>query len=467
MEKDITIIGGGPGGYTAAIRAAQLGANVALIEAEDLGGTCLNRGCIPTKALYRNAQMINELKRASEFGIHLEGFTIDINEMMQRKQQIVDRLKAGVAQLIRANSIEFIVGKASLVSKDTVQVVGPQGSSCIINTKNIIIATGSVPLKAQIEGINLPGIMTSDEILSGQSIPESLVIIGGGVIGVEFAGIFTALGAQVTIVEFLPRILANMDGEISRKLALSLKKRGIHIETDARVTQISKDNGSFHILTEGKGGISELCTDSVLISVGRMPNIEDLELERPGIEHDRKGICVDKNFQTNIEGIYAVGDVTGGQMLAHVAAEEGIAAVEHIMGIKGHVNRDVVPACVFTFPEIAAVGLSEEEAREKEISYISSKFLFGANGKALTLGEEEGFVKVLSDASTKQMIGVHIMGPHASDLIHEAVLAMEKNMTADDIAKVIHAHPTLSEALMEAASGIENQAIHMLPKRKI
>jgi dihydrolipoamide dehydrogenase len=271
----------------------------------------------------------------------------------------------------------------------------------------------------------------------------------------------------VTVVEFLPRILANMDGEISRKLALILKKKGIGIETDARVTQILKENGSFRILTEGKKGETELCSESVLVSVGRAPNVEGLELQRLGIEHDRKGIHVDKNYRTNVPGIYAIGDVIGGQMLAHVAAEEGVAAVESIMGLEGHMNYNAVPGCVFTFPEIASVGLSEEDAKEKGIDYTSSKFLFGANGKALTLGEEEGFVKVLSEAQSKRIIGVHMMGPHASDLIHEAVLAMDKNMTADDISSVIHAHPTLSEAFMEAALGIENKAIHMLPKRKI
>lgn len=466
MEKDIVIIGGGPGGYTAAIRAAQLGAGVLLIEAENLGGTCLNKGCIPTKALYKNAQMINEFHTASEFGIKLEGFTIDICEMMQRKQRIVDRLKEGIAQLIKANSIEMVFGKASLVSGGKVKVADSQGNESIITAKNIIIATGSVPVKPPIPGIDLPGVMTSDEILSLDHIPDTLAIIGGGVIGIEFAGIFHALGSKVTVVEFLPGILANMEGEISKKSALSLKKKGISIETDTKVMQITGDKGSLSVLTEGKKGENVICADAVLVSTGRAPNVEGLGLELHGIKYDRKGIKVDEAYQTNVPGIYAVGDVIGGQMLAHVAAEEGTAAVENIMGSKGHVNYDAVPGCVFTFPEIAAVGLSEEDAKEKGIDYISSKFLFGANGKALTIGEEEGFVKVLAEAQTKRIIGVHIMGPHASDLIHEAVLAVEKKMTAEDISGVIHAHPTLSEAFMEAALGIDNKAIHMLPKRR-
>lgn len=467
MEYDIAIIGGGPGGYTAAIRAAQLGARAVLIEAENLGGTCLNRGCIPTKALYKSARMIDELNHAPEFGIKLEGFTVDISEIMQRKQRIVDRLKEGIVQLIKANSIEMVYGKASLVSREKVKVVDPQGNENVITAKNIIIATGSVPSKPPIAGANLPGVMTSDEILSNQSVPKSLVIIGGGVVGIEFAGIFNALGSRVTVIEFLPRILANMDSEISRKSVFSLKKKGIGIETDTKVMQISRDEKSFRVLTEGKKGGNEICADAVLLAAGRSPNVEGLELETLGIQYDKAGMRVDGNCQTNAAGIYAIGDVTGGQMLAHVAAEEGIAAVDHIMGMKSCMNYGAVPGCVFSFPEIASVGLSEEDAKEKGMDYSSSKFLFGANGKALTLGEEEGFVKVLAETQTKRIIGVHIMGPHASDLIHEAALAVEKKMTAEDLSSVIHAHPTLSEAFMEAVLGIENKAIHMLPKRKI
>ena len=465
MEKDIVIIGGGPGGYTAAIRAAQLGAKVALVETENLGGTCLNKGCIPTKALYKNAQMVNELNNASEFGIKLDGFTIDICEIMQRKQKIVDRLKEGISQLIKANSIEIVYGRASLVSREKVIVIDPQENENVIHAKNIILATGSVPGKPPIPGIDLPGVMNSDEMLSIDKIPSTLAIIGGGVIGIEFAGIFSALGSKVTVVEFLPRILANMEGEISKKLVFALKKKGISIETDTKVIQISEGQESLSILTEGKKGENVICADAFLVSTGRVPNVEDLKLEMLGIVYDSKGIQVDETYQTNVPGIYAIGDVIGGQMLAHVASEEGIAAVEHIMGLKGHMRYDAVPGCVFTFPEIAAVGLSEEDARGKGIDYISSKFLFGANGKALTIGEEEGFVKVLAETQTKEIIGVHIMGPHASDLIHEAVLAVENKMTTEDISSVIHAHPTLSEALMEAALGIENKAIHMQPKK--
>jgi dihydrolipoamide dehydrogenase len=465
MDKDILIIGGGPGGYTAAIRAAQLGAKVVVIEEDKLGGVCLNKGCIPTKSFYKNAQMINELNRSEEFGIELNGFAININKMLQRKQQIIDRLNSGIGQLLKANSIEVIFGKASLITKEIVEITTNSGDIQRIRAKNIIIATGSIPVKPPIPGIDLPGVMTSDDILDNDRIPQTLIVIGGGVIGIEFAGIFNAMGSKVTILEFLPRILANLDGEISKKMALSLKKKGINIENEARVTEIIKTENGFEVLIEGKKGQILIPVEAVLVSTGRAPNLEGLNLDSLGIEYDRKGIKVNESYQTSIPHIYAIGDVIGGQMLAHVASGEGIAAVENIMGLKGHMDYNAIPGCVFTFPEVATVGLSEEEAKSMDMNYNSSKFMFGANGKALTMGEDEGFVKVLADAGTGKIIGAHIMGPHASDLIHEAVLAIGNKMTIDEITKCVHAHPTLSETFLEAVLGIENKAIHMAPQR--
>lgn len=466
MEKDIVIIGGGPGGYSAAIRAAQFGADVLLIEAESLGGTCLNKGCIPTKALYKNAQMINEINNAAEFGIKIDGFTIDMDEVMKRKQKIVDTLKDGVLKLIQANSIETINGKASLASSKMIKVIDSKGKESMIKSKNIIIATGSSCSKPLINGIDLPEVMTSDEILLCQRVPKSLTIIGGGAIGIEFASVFNAFGSKVTVVEFLPKVLENMDSEISKKLALSLKKKGIGVETEARVIEIIKTKDSLSIVTNGKKGETLISSEAVLIATGRAPNVDELNLESLGIAYDKKGVKVDENLQTNIPGIYAIGDVIGGQMLAHVASEEGIMAVDNIMGLKKQINYYAIPSCVFTFPEIAAVGLSEEEAKNKGIEYCSSKFLFGGNGKALSIGEGEGFIKVLASAQDKNIIGVHIMGPHASDLISEAVLAVKNKMTVSDISSVVHAHPTLSEAFKEAVMGIENRAIHVVPSKK-
>ena len=465
MEKDIIIIGGGPAGYTAAIRAAQLGAGVTLIEEDKLGGTCLNRGCIPTKALYRNAQLLHDLSRSEEFGIQLGRVSIDLRKILGRKQEIVDRLKSGISQLLKANSIELLSGKGRPVGEDTVEVLTPDARTIVLKARHILIATGSRSTCLPIPGMDLPGVMTSDELLTLENIPKTLVVVGGGVIGIEFAGIFNALGSQVTVLEFLPRILPAQDSEISRKIALSLKKKGITIENEVCVKKVVPAEKGLLVFSEGKKGELALPAEAVLVSTGRSPNTDGLNLDSLGIAYDARGIKVNENYQTSLPHIYAAGDVTGGQMLAHVAAEEGKAAVEGIMGLRGHVNYDAVPSCIFSFPEIASVGLTPEAADGLGISYTTGKFLFGANGKALTLGEEEGFVKVLAENGTGKVLGVHIMGPHASDLIHEAVLAIENHLTASDIIRTIHAHPTLSEAFAEAVMGVESRAIHMAPAK--
>lgn len=464
MEKDLVIIGGGPGGYVAAIRAAQLGVKAVIVEKDRIGGTCLNRGCIPTKAFYRNAQLVHDIKRSEEFGIKLEGMTLDMGQMLARKQQAVDRLVGGISQLLKANGVEVLEGTGKLTADKTVEVTDAAGTVTSLAAKNILIASGSTPVKPPIPGIELPGVVTSDEMLNQEKIPESLVIIGGGVIGIEFAGIFNALGTRVTVVECMPQILPSLDGDISKRLALALKKKGITLETEVRVKEILHRENGLVVSAEGKKGELMLPAESVLVSTGRAVNTKDLNLDAVGVEYDKKGIKVNESYETHVPGIYAIGDVIGGQMLAHVASEEGKAAVENMMGLKGHMNYSAVPGCVFTFPEVAAVGVSEEEAKSRGITYSSSKFLFGANGKALTMGEEEGFVKVMAD-DTGKVIGVHIMGPHASDLIHEAALAVENGLTVSQVAKTIHAHPTLSEAFVEAAMGTENRAIHMVPQR--
>lgn len=462
MEKDLIVIGGGPGGYVAAVRAAQLGMDVVLVEKQRLGGTCLNRGCIPTKAFYRNAQMIHDMARAEEFGIGLQGITLDIGKMLQRKQQVVDRLVGGIQQLMKAHRVEVVQGAGRLVDKNEVEVREEGGNHFRIKGKKILIASGSVPAKPPIPGSHLPGVVTSDEILEFSHIPEKLVIIGGGVIGIEFAGIFNALGSRVTVLEFMPQILPNLDGDLAKRLALSLKKRGIGIETEARVTEIFQSDEGLTVTAEGKKGKLQFPANQVLVSTGRTAQVEGLNLDAAGIQYHQKGILVDETFQTSLPDVYAVGDVIGGPMLAHIASEEGKAAVENMRGLKGHVSYSAVPQCVFTFPEVASVGISEEEAKKRGMEYRASKFMFGANGKALTLGEEEGFIKVLADGTGK-IVGTHIMGPHASDLIHEAVLAMEKGLTVSDIGNTIHAHPTLSEAFAEAVLGIENRAVHIAP----
>jgi dihydrolipoamide dehydrogenase len=468
MERDLIIIGGGPGGYAAAIRAAQLGAAVTLVEKERPGGTCLNRGCIPTKALYKNAQLLDSMKHADNFGIKLEGYTCDFLKVQERKQNVVDRFVNGMNQLLKAYGIETVNGSASLLNGRTVVVKKASGEKEIFEGKNILIAAGSSPAVPPVPGIDLPGVVTSDGILELAEITESMVIIGGGVIGIEFAGIYNAFGTKVTVIEFLPRILPAIDEDIVKRLTPSLKKRGIRIETGTKVKHITKGSSGLTVFAEGKAGELEIEAGSVLVSTGRKPNTNGLNLDAVGVEYDRRGIKVDEKYMTSIEGIYAIGDITGGQMLAHVASEEGKAAAENMLGLCGHVNYDCVPACVFAFPEIASVGLMEEEAKTRGIEYNTGKFMFGANGKAMTMGEEEGFVKVLAEVESKRIIGVQIMGPHASDLIHEAALAVENKLTVSDIEKTIHAHPTLPEAFQEAVAGIEGRALYLAPlKRKL
>lgn len=465
MEKDIIVLGGGPGGYVAAIRASQLGAKVTVVEREKIGGTCLNKGCIPTKALYKNAEIINQLKSINEFGIGIDGFQIDMVKIIKRKQDIVTRLTNGVEQLLKANSIEVVYGDGKLVDRETVEVTNAKGKVFNLKGKNILISTGSRPATPLIPGVELPGIMTSEDILEGESIPKSLIIIGGGVIGIEYACIFNALGAEVTVLEFLPRILANLDSEISKRMPLFLKKKGIIIETDTMVKKIIGADQGYDVLVEGKKGEKHIHSEAILISTGRLPNVEGLNLDTLGISYDKKGIKVDESFCTNVPGIYAIGDVIGGYMLAHVASEEGKTAVENIMGLKSHMNYNAVPSCIFSFPEVATVGLTEEEAQKEGINYSSGKFMFGANGKAMTLGEEDGFIKVLTEKETGIIIGVHIIGPHASDLIQEGVLVVQNKMTVEEISKVVHAHPTLSEAFVEAALAAEGRAIHVVPRK--
>lgn len=464
MEKDIIVIGGGPGGYVAAIRAAQLGAKVCLIEMDKLGGTCLNRGCIPTKALYRNAELLNTLKHIDDFGINVSALNVDVEKIHLRKQGVIDQLVGGVDQLLKANNVLVLNGKAEFKDKNTIKVTLIDNSIEEITAKHIVIATGSIPSIPPIEGAHSEGIYTSENILNFESIPKTLAVIGGGVIGMEIACIFNSLGTKVTIVEFLPSILAQVDSDITKRLTVSLKKKGIEINTGAKVNKIEKNDNGYVIYAEGKKGEIEIEAEKLLISAGRKPMTEGLNLEAIGVDFDKKGIKVDENFETNIKGIFAIGDVNGKIMLAHAASHQGMFVAEKILGVSEELPSEIVPSCIFVFPEIATVGMSEDEAKAKGISYNVSKFMFGANGKALTLGEGEGFVKVL--ACEDKIIGVHIMGPHASDIIHEGALAISNNIGLKEIKNTIHAHPTLSEAFLEAVMGINGEAIHLMPQKK-
>lgn len=466
--KTIGIIGGGPGGYVSAIRAAQLGAKVYLIEGDKLGGTCLNRGCIPTKTYYRNAEIMRSLKKAEEFGIRVEDYSLDGKKLQERKNKIVADLVSGIEKLIASyKNIHFIKGYGYLKDKNTIIVNIEDQESRQIVVDNIIISTGALPKVTETKGIDLEGVINSTQLLEMEEIPESLIVIGGGVIGLEFASIYRELGSETTLLA--SRILKDMDMEVTKKMTMYLKKQGIKTHVNTRAKEITRENEKLRVLVEDKKTKEqyEVTGKYVLMASGRSPNTDCLNLEEVNIKFDENGIEVDGNLETNIRGIYAIGDVNNrGIQLAHVASSQGIHVAERIMGLDSNINLKVYPNCIFTFPEIAYVGYMEDELKERKIPYKSSKFLLAANGKAMCLGETDGFVKVLSSEENNKILGVLIVGAHANDLIHEGALAISNELAAESIEKTIHGHPTLSESFIEAVHGLDNKAIHMVQKKK-
>ncbi|KPI49030.1 pyridine nucleotide-disulfide oxidoreductase [Clostridioides difficile] len=466
MNTDLIVIGGGPGGYVAAIRGAQLGLNVVIVEKNELGGTCLNTGCIPTKTLFKDAQVLNYFNHAEEYGIKVDKYGLDLEKVQKRKKKIIKTLTSGVKGLLKANKVIIEKGEAKLISKDSVEIKLYDGSKKIIKGKNILIASGSKSSKPPIKGADLEGVVTSKEALEMTTLPKKIVIVGGGVIGIEFAGILNEFGSDVTIVEFLDSIIPMADKEVSSSLTRLLNKRGIKIVVSSKVEEIYKTDEELIVEISKNGETTKLDCNNVLISTGRELDIEGLNLEGLGIRYDKKGIKVDENYCTSIPGIYAIGDVIGGVMLAHVASEEGKVAVERIVGEKTSVDYNLVPNSIFTFPEVSTVGLSEEEVKDKRLDYVVSKFQFSGNGKALTMNDSEGMVKIIASKDKTTIYGVHIIGPNASDLIHEAVVAMKAMLTVEEVASIMHGHPTLSEAFLEASMGILDKAIHIPPIRK-
>ena len=460
---DLVVIGAGPGGYVAAIRAAQLGMKVVIVEKDACGGTCLNYGCIPTKALYNNAQVVSYMDRSREFGIEIDGYRLDMEQVQARKNKIVKTLTGGVEFLLKSNKVTIEKGCAKIIKAGLVEVTGRDGAVKKLETKRILIASGSKSSRLPIEGMDLEGVITSKEALDMKTVPEEIVIIGGGVIGIEFAGIYQSFGAKVTVVEFMPHIIPNVDVEITTRLKGLLEKRGIAIMTGSKVEKIEKKGGRLSVQVDAGGKKQVLSCRQVLVSTGREMDAEGLNLDGAGVRYDRKGIKVDENYETNVPGIYAIGDVTGRVMLAHVASEEGKAAVERMAGEKTQVDYSLIPNSIFTFPDVSSIGLSEEQAKEQGIDYITSKYQFSGNGKALTMGDAEGMVKVIASKDKSRLLGVHIIGPNASDLIAEAAIAMNGMFTAEEAANVMHGHPTLSEAFDEAVSNLLGKAIHMPP----
>lgn len=460
MSNKVVILGGGPGGYVAAIRLRQLGFETTLIEKNKVGGVCLNVGCIPTKALYKSAEILNHATQLDSYGLDFDGVVKpNAHKIRERKNQVVDTLVSGVEKLLSSAGVEVLYGEGKILSSNSVSVNGQ-----VIGFDNLIIATGSSSFIPPIVGVNCEGVVTSTELLDFEAIPDELVIIGGGVIGMEFAGIFASFGSKVTVLEAMPNILPGIDGEIVKRLKPMLKKKGIEIITSAMVQEIRRDGNKLHVTMEGKKGPVTVSGDQVLIATGRRPNTQDLGLEEIGVEMNRKGIVVDDHFRTSQKNIFAIGDVNGKWLLAHAASAQGEYVSEYLAGKKPKMG-EFVPGCVFLFPEVASVGYTEEQLKEQGVEYHVSKFMLGANGKALTMGEGEGLVKVMSDQNFK-IIGVHIMGAHASDLIHEGLLACEMGLGVEELKHVIHAHPTLAEAFYESVMGLKGEAVHMVQSRR-
>lgn len=455
----IIIIGGGPGGYEAAIRGAQLGAEVVLIEQGPIGGTCLNHGCIPTKVMFKNASVVNTIKKAKQFGVVTSMLGIDPLKMQQTKSETIEALQMGIHALIKDHKIEYIHSTAELLDQHRI-LVNRHGINEIITGDRIILATGSEPIIPNIEGIEHQGLLTSADLLQLTEIPSSLTIIGAGVIGVEFAGIYNSLGTDVTLIDTAKHILPNLDSDIAKRLGSRFKKSGIKIVTGAKVNRLFDTSGRTTVEYTKKENISTITSDYVLLAVGRKPRLIK-GLEKAGITYSKQGIAVNEDYCTNHSHIYAIGDVNGIEMLAHAASHQGHSAIEHILLDKPAEQKPVIPSCIFTFPEIALVGESERSLQEKNIAYEVSKFSFAHNGKAMTMQETFGYVKVI--AVEDIIVGTQIIGPHASDLIHEASLGIQNQLEVSQYIQTVHAHPTLGEAFLEATRGLYNMAIHQAP----
>lgn len=463
MEKkfDLTVIGGGPGGYVAAIRASQLGLKVAVVEEREMGGTCLNRGCIPTKALLQSAEVYHMVRHCSEFGVRAAGAEFDYSRISQRKGTVVKQLRSGVEYLVKSNRGTIISGKAFIKDKNTVEVSGKE--KMIVKTDKIIIATGSRPSKPPIPGIDSGKVLDSDKVLELAECPEKVVIIGGGVIGVEFATIFSTLGKDVTIIEMMDTLIPGVDLEISMMLRKSLESKGVKIFTGAKVTAIS--SGKTAVCSfEKEGNVQKAEGDIVIVAIGRKPNSENLGLENIGVFTEKGFIKVDERMETSVKGIYAIGDVTGKVLLAHVASAQGLVAAANAAGENRSMNYAVVPSCIYTSPEIATVGMTEGDAIKKKIKFKVGKFSVSANGKSMIMGEKEGIVKIITDWNMGEILGAHIMGPRATDMISEICVAMKLESTIEELSDTIHPHPTVSEIIMEAAHDAEGHCVHK-PKK--
>ena len=459
---DVTVIGGGPGGYVCAIRLSQLGLKTACIESRGtLGGTCLNIGCIPSKSLLNLSENFHKAKNFEKLGIETGEIKLNLEKMMKNKDKAVTVLTKGVEFLFKKNKVTYFKGAGSFKNQNQISIINNKEKTTI-ETKNTIISTGSEPVSLRGIEFDEEKILSSTGALSISKLPKKMVVVGGGYIGLEMGSVWSRLGTEVQVIEFLDHITPGMDKEISTEFMKILKKQGIKFELKTKVEKITKSKNGVIIETFSKEGKkNKFEADVVLISVGRRPYTKNLNLEKIGVELDKRGsIKVNKNFQTNIKNIYAIGDVIEGPMLAHKAEEEGIAVAELISNQSGHVNYNTIPSVVYTSPEVASIGKTEEQLKEKGISYKIGKFPFLANSRAKTIDESEGFVKILADSKTDKILGVHIIGQHAGEMIAEMSVAMEFGASSEDIARTCHAHPTFSEAIKEAALSVEKRQIH-------
>ena len=465
MAKKVVVIGGGPGGYVAAIRAAQLGAETHLIEKENLGGTCLNVGCIPTKALLHTAELYHTVRNGARLGLKGDSVTLDWDALMNRKESVVRRLVGGVGGLLKANGVVVHKGTGELSGGGSVKVRGDKEE--VLTADVIIMASGSVPVKLNFPGADLPGVIDSTGALSLPKPPGSMVIVGGGVIGVEIAALYGVLGTQVTVVELLPEILPGIDSEIAESLKQSLTKQGVVFMNGAKLDSVKQAANGLSAKVMVGDEAREVVAEIVLVAVGRRAFIDGVGTEAAGVKTERGKVVVDANYQTNVPGIYAIGDCNGIAMLAHAASHQGIAAVEHAMGhsTAGH-GQPIVPACIYTSPEAAAVGITEDKAKEQGIAYKKGVFPLAGNGKSMIDEGESGFIKILAGAKYGEILGVHMVGPRVTEMIGEATLAMRLEATVDELVTTIHAHPTVAESIGEAALAVDGLAIHWPPAAK-
>ncbi len=457
------VIGGGPGGYVCAIRLAQLGLKTACIESRgSLGGTCLNVGCIPSKSLLNLSEEFHNAQSLSNKGIEIGEVKLNLSKMMKNKDKAVTILTKGVEFLLKKNKVTYFKGTGSFKSKNDIVIKDNDNKETIIQTENTIIATGSVPVSLPGIEIDEKVIVSSTGALKLEQVPKKMVVVGGGYIGLEMGSVWSRLGSEVHVVEFLDHITPGMDKEISSEFMKILKKQGINFHMQHKVEKIKKNNNNAIVSTLNENGTKkDFECDVVLISVGRKPNTEGLNLQKIGVELDeKKRVKTNKNFKTNQNNIYAIGDVISGPMLAHKAEDEGIAVAENIAGQSGHVNYDTIPGVIYTSPEVASIGKTEEQLKDLKINYKIGKFSFMANSRAKAIDDTEGFVKILADEKTDKVLGAHLIGPHAGELIGEIGIAMEFGASSEDIARTCHAHPTFSEAVKEAALSVDKRAIH-------